>query len=248
MDNVIIEKKAAELRRFAGFNQNDCVRLKSLLSRFNVLTIFKPLDANFSGMAIKIGEGEKAARFMLVNSSQSLGKQHFTISHELYHLFIQENFTSRICKTGLFSKVLDKEELNADLFASYFLLPETGLKDLIPDNELKKNAITLSTLLKVEQYFSCSRSALLYRLKQLKLIDSTFYDSYQKDIKKGAALHGYNLDLYESGNDNDVIGDYGSIAKNLFDKEIISETHYFSLLLDLGVNIEEIENIKDGEE
>jgi Zn-dependent peptidase ImmA (M78 family) len=247
-DNFILEKKAAELRRIAGYNQNDCIRFKSLLLKLNVLTVFKPLETNFSGMAVKIGSGEEPARFILVNSSQSLGKQHFTISHELYHLFVQEVFTSQVCKAGLYNKNSDKEEINADIFASYFLLPETGVKDLIPDNELRKKKISLSTLLKLEHYFSCSRSALLYRLKQLNIIDGTYYDTFKSDVKKGAALHGYDLSLYERGNDNDFIGDYGSLAKKLYDEEKISETHYFSLLSDLGIKIEEIDYFRDDKE
>ena len=43
-------------------------------------------------------------------------------------------------------------------------MPDDGIISLIPDSELKKDKIVLSTILKVEQYFSCSRRALLYRL------------------------------------------------------------------------------------
>jgi len=127
------------------------------------------------------------------------------------------------------------------------LLPESGLKVLIPDNELGKNKILLKTILKIEQYFSCSRTALLYRLKQLNIIDSSIYDLYKDNVKRSALEFGYSIDLYESGNHNQVVGDYGSIARDLFEKEIISESNYFSLLLDLGMNVEEIEKIGNEE-
>lgn len=81
--NHIISKKAIEFRQENGLSATEPVLLKSILLSNNVLVLFKPLSSNFSGMAIKSGEN----RFILVNSSHSLGKQHFTIAHELYHLF-----------------------------------------------------------------------------------------------------------------------------------------------------------------
>ena len=242
MNSFILEKKAGEFRNANGIGANDAIRLKSLLSKLNVLTVYRPLNFNFGGMAIKIKNGDDVKRFILVNSNRTLGNQHFTISHELYHLYFQEEFASKICNIGAYDS-RDKEEFNADIFASYLLLPESGIKMLIPDNELGRNKILLNTILKIEHYFSCSRSALLYRLKQLNFIDSTLYDTYKENVKKSALQFGYSIDLYESGNHNLVIGDYGTVARNLFEKEIISESNYFSLLLDLGMNVDEIEKL-----
>ena len=147
MNDLILEKKkASEFRNMNGIGANDSIRLKSLLSKLNVLTIYKPLNTNFTGMAIKIKNGEDVKRFILVNSNKTLGNQHFTICHELYHLYVQEEFLSMMCNTGKYSRT-DKEELNADLFASYLLLPESGIKVLIPDNELSKCKILLKTIL-----------------------------------------------------------------------------------------------------
>ncbi|MCF8453451.1 MAG: ImmA/IrrE family metallo-endopeptidase [Pedobacter sp.] len=246
MNKLVIEKKAAEFRNTHGIGTNDCIRLKSLLSKLNVLTVFKPLHDNFSGMAIKV-ESDVPKRFILVNSSKSLGNQHFTICHELYHLFIQEKFHSMVCTTGLFKKE-DKEEYFADLFAAYLLIPETGIKALIPDDELIKNRITVKTILKIEHYFSCSRSALLYRLKDLDIIDNNHYDNYCQNVKRSALEQGYEIDLYSPGNHNLVVGDYGSIARELFEQEKISESNYFSLLIDLGMNVDELEKLDDGRE
>jgi Zn-dependent peptidase ImmA (M78 family) len=91
---VEIEKKAFAFRQQNGLSSAEPIRLKSLLLKNNVLTLFKPLSDSFSGMAVKIDDHN---RFMMVNCEQSLGKQHFTIGHELYHLFIQENFKSQKC-------------------------------------------------------------------------------------------------------------------------------------------------------
>jgi hypothetical protein len=36
-----------------------------------------------------------------------------------------------------------------------------------------------------------------------------------------------------------VIGDYGTICKKLFEEEKISESHYYNLMNDIGINIDQ---------
>ncbi len=247
MNQLILEKKANDFRNSWGLGSEDSIRLKSLLYKLNVLTVFKPLSANFSGMAIKVTNGQDIKRFILINSNKTLGHQHFSICHELYHLFVQESFTAMVCTTGEFKKG-DKEEYNADVFAANLLLPEQGIKGLIPDEELSKDKISLKTILKIEQYYSCSRSALLYRLKNLGVLSERHADPFYQGIQRSAIEYGYSTDIYKEGNHNQVIGDYGTIAHGLFEDERISESHYYSLLLDLGMNTDDIEKINNGED
>ncbi|WP_295715638.1 ImmA/IrrE family metallo-endopeptidase [Mucilaginibacter sp.] len=246
MDEVL-EKRANEFRYRCGISLNEAMPLKSLLYKLDVMTVFKPLSGNMSGMALKTHDGTTTDRFILVNSAKSCGSQHFTICHELYHLYIQENFTSRVCETGVYLKT-DREEYNADMFASYLLLPEQGVKSLIPDHEFGKNKITMPTILKIEHFFCSSRAALLYRLKGLKLIDEELRLQYAGQVMRSALEFGYSTELYKPGNDNLVIGDYGALARSLFEKGDISESNYFSLLLDLGMNVTELENLENGGE
>lgn len=245
MSDLLFEKTASSFRSDHGLNSADPIRLKSLLQKLNVITVFAPLSENFSGMALKANTEN---RFMLVNNTQSLGKQHFTICHELYHLFVQDDFTSQVCHTGLFDKKADRNEYNADVFASYLLLPTDGLLENIPNSEIIQKKISLQTILYIEHFYSCSRRALLYRLKNLRLITSSEYDAFIINIKKGALENGYAVDLYRSGNHKTVIGDYGIIAKKLFDNEIVSESHYYSLLADLGIDITKIDESQYGED
>jgi Zn-dependent peptidase ImmA (M78 family) len=248
MDEILLEKSALQFRSKYSMNSKEPLRLKSFLQKINVITVFKPLRDDFSGMALKAKEGEEITRFILINSSQSIGKQHFTICHELYHLFIQENFTTRICRTGLFDKK-DKEEYNADIFASYFLIPTNGILEMIPDNELGgKYNVSIGTIVNLEQFFSCSRRALLYRLKKMDLISKSQYEEYAVNVRRSALENGYNIELYKSGNKGAVVGDYGIIARNLFDKGRISQSHYYSLLGDLGIDVNVLETETNGEE
>ncbi len=234
-----IEQKANELRNEWALTGFEPVRLKSLLMQLNVLTVFKPMGNYFSGMALRVKEEEEHedSRFMLINSHSTLGRQHFTICHELYHLFVQEEFSSVVCQTGKFDKK-DVEEYNADWFAAYFLLPEAGILRLIPQSERqKKDKVSLASILRVEQYFSCSRAALLVRLEDIGLISKTYKEKFRNKVISGALQHGYSLSVYKPGNKDLVIGDYGELAKKLFDAEEISESHYASLMLDIGIDV-----------
>ena len=79
-----ISEKASTFRISNGYGPTDSIQLTSLLLKKNIITLFKPLAEKFGGMAIKAGEN---LNFILVNQNHNLGKQHFTIGHEIYHLF-----------------------------------------------------------------------------------------------------------------------------------------------------------------
>ncbi len=236
----VLEKKASSLRQELGFNNSEPIALKGLLLKHEIVSLFRPMSDDFSGMALKVIGDRETHRFIMVNSNKTVGHQNFTICHELYHLYIQSHFESQICQVGLFNKK-DVEEYNADFFAACFLLPEEGLLSNIPDHEIIGSQVSVATVLKIENLYGCSRKALLIRLKQLNLITESFYNLYQSNIKQTAILYGYAPYLYEKSPDDSVVGNYGALAHQLYDQEIISESHYYSLMSELGVPIETIE-------
>jgi len=232
-----LEKAAVEFRKECGYNTDNPIRVKSLLQQLNVLTIFRKMEGTFSGMSLKVNED----RFMLINSTHSIGRQHFTIFHELYHLYIQKDFERIICDGPKDSKN-KKEESNADIFAANVMLPRDGILNFIPAEQLKKDKILFSTILALEQYYSCSHQAMLIRLENLNLITQKMKDSFATDVIVEAQKYGYDTALYEAGNENLVIGDYGVKAKRLFDEEIISKAHYLELMRELGIKFGGNEN------
>ena len=233
MSKLNREKEAIAFRDENGLGAEEPVKIKNLLTNLKVQTFFKPIGDNISGMSIKIND----LRYMLINSTHSIGRQNFTIFHEIYHLFIQEDFESMVCVTGQFDKS-NKLEFYADWFSAFVLLPRDGVISRIPKSELSKNKISLNTILAVEHYFSCSRAALLRRLEELRLIDIYNYAKYKENVKFSAKQYGYDTSLYESGRHKKVITNYGIIAKELYDKEVISESNYISLMRDIGIDIE----------
>jgi Zn-dependent peptidase ImmA (M78 family) len=249
MDSQIVnlELHANDFRQKNGLNLTEAIRIKSLLQKINILTIYLPLGNDFSGMAVNFTTSENPKKFLLVNCNHTIGRQHFTICHELYHLFYQLNFKSEKSNAGTFNKSGDPEEYKADLFASYLLLPTNGVLQMIPESERIKNKITLKTILSIEHYYSCSRNALLNRLISLGLISREAMLGFNKDVTKNATLYGYNTDLYQPGNQGTIIGDYGTLARELFDKGIVSESSYFSLLEDLGIDLTQLDIINTNE-
>lgn len=230
LNKFIIEKQVAGFRADHGLSTSEPVSLKSLLLKLNVLTVFRPLSENFSGMCLKDYSGH---RFMLINSRQPQGRQHFTIAHELFHLFIEERPTPHKCNPG-HSK--NPAEQCADMFASFLLMPEAGICQLISETELKTKQVGIATILKLEHYFSVSRSALLYRLLNIGLISENTRTAFETGVKQSARSFGYDTALYEAANEGLVIGDFGEKARNLFDREKISESHYMELLSKINMD------------
>ncbi len=226
----LVESQVSKFRQVTGLSDSEAVNLKSLLLKLNVLTIYRPLSDNFSGMSLKSGD----KRFMLINSNHPKCRQHFTIAHELYHLYFDPNPTPHNCMDD--GKKNDKEQC-ADAFALMFLMPADGVRQMIPDNELMAGHISLASILRIEHYFSVSYSAVLNRLFDLGLINRNERDTFKEyPVKKTAREYGYDTALYEPVNKNLVIGDFGEKARKLFDNEKISEGHYLELLHKIGID------------
>lgn len=231
MTKDIIEIRASELRTDWGLSADEPIQIKQLLLKLDILTLFRPLDDNFSGMCLKRNNN----RFILINANHPVGRQHFTIGHELFHLFVQETFDVHYCNPG--SSTSSRQEKDADFFSSILLIPEMGIKKMIPETELMNRDVSLATLLKLEQYYGVSRSAMLVRLISLKLISRDTYNQLC-DIPpiRSAREYGYDTALYLPANNGVVIGNYGVKARILFEKGLISEEHYVELLSKIGVD------------
>ena len=174
---------------------------------------------------------------MLINTGSNYSRQRFTACHELYHLLYQDNFTVSY-DTDYDGEGKEIEEQAADYFARCLLLPKEGVVALVPESECRKDTISLATVLKLEQTFRCSRSCLLYRLKEMGFITDIVYNAYLHDVIKSAAEYGYPVSLYKPTYTKELVGDYNVKARQLYDRGMISQAKYFSLLYDMGMDLE----------
>lgn len=229
MDRItqIAEDLARKFRSEHVHNMTEPIIIKTLLTKLHILTMYKPLSENAYGLSTC--SADKKDKFILVNSESTKGRQHFTIAHELYHLYIDENPLPHICREG---GKKDKAEVMADAFASALLLPSDGVMKAIPTEEIINRNVSLATVFSLEQYFRVSHQSVLFRLRRLGLMtEETLQSMLDIKIRDVAPQYGiFDMSLYEKGNENVILSDYGFRAKYLFDKEKISESHYNQLM------------------
>ena len=127
-----------------------------------------------------------------INSNMSIGRQNFTLAHELYHLLYEENKNNFvICD---YSSESDSE-IEANIFASYLLIPYEGLKRYAKNRNISK--WTLDDVIAAEQYYQISHMALLFRLVEQNFITEEESEEFQNvKISHEARIRGFNDDLY----------------------------------------------------
>lgn len=235
LDNA--ENLAVKMRSDLQMSLTEPINAKTILRVLGIITLYRPLSTTLYGLSAK--SSDNRFRFMLVNSNTTRGRQHFTIAHELYHLYYDPNPHSHFCREG----IQDESERAANLFARAFLMPKAGILKSTPSDELSSGKLSLTTVLNLEVLYGVSHIAMLIRLKELKLITSALFEEYQSvAVKKEAALRGLDISLYEKGNEGLIIGDFGAKARQLFESDKISEGHYVELLKKIGYGIGEGED------
>ena len=217
------ETLAEKFRFQEGLSQSEPINAKMLVRKLNITLVYRPLSENSFGISCRSGE----KRFMLINSQSTRGRQHFTIGHELYHLYFDENPVPHMCCGG----PATGEEKNANRFASSLLMPREGILSCVSGEEITRHDVDIATVLRMEHLFGVSHSTLLIRLKDLGLISSARFDTLERiPVRETAREWGYDSALYESGNEGVVIGDFGEKARRLFESGKISEGHYNELM------------------
>ena len=195
------------------------------MRKLNILTIFRPLSENVWGLSLITPD--KKHKFILVNSNISIGAQNYTVAHELFHLYFDENPKPHLCG----QEHNEPTERSANIFASVFMLPKEGILKNISHEEIINKEVKIDTCLRLEQLYEVSHKTFILRLKELNIISSSCFEKLQNlSIKKEASLRGYDDSLYSRGNENLIIGDFGSKARQLYEMEKISEGHYLELL------------------
>lgn len=127
-----------------------------------------------------------------INSNMSIGRQNFTLAHELYHLLYEENKNNFvICDYSSESE----SEIEANIFASYLLIPYEGLKRYAKNMNISK--WSLDDVIAAEQYYQISHMALLFRLVEQNFITEEESLEFQNvKISHEARIRGFNDDLY----------------------------------------------------
>lgn len=230
-DKMELSNKASAVRRKLGEDESSPIDIFSLAQTIPLLTlIFYPLGKNISGACLK----NSISAVIAINSEMSIGRQRFSLAHELYHYFFDKNMSSTICSSKIGSG--SENEENADKFASYFLIPSVALYEMIQMcKQGQERKLVVSEIIKLEQYFGVSRRAMLYRLQEEGEITVSESIDLQQGVINSAARLGYDVSLYKPSSEikrTCVLGHYILQAENLLRNEIISNGKYEELLLD----------------
>ena len=218
-------EKANQCRRLWNVAENMPIDILSIvLDKIpNVTVVFLDMEEDLSGSSLKTRD----QTIIFVNSHHSLGRQRFTIAHELYHLEYQDEF--RHC--GLLNSD-DEIEEDADNFASCLLMSNGALFNYEVENNISE--WNLKDVIQTEQYFQISHKSLLRRLKILGKISEEKYDEYLPNIKQKATELGYSIHLYNpySEKENLVLGNYIKLIQETYDEGLISKSKREEYLLD----------------
>ena len=242
MNNYDINLKSEQLRRIWGVD-NYCpldILSMSMKNMDNLTIIWFPMTVEVSGCSAKT----KNDYIICINSEHSKGRQNFTIAHELYHLLYDENKDSFVSKLNS----NDENEKIADKFASYLLIPTCALSEFSKNNNIKQ--WSLEDIIKCEQYFMISHTAMLYKLKSENLITSAEFSKYNNHVIKEARNLGYDTSLYEHTRKYYSLGKIIPLSKLAYDENRITGGKYDEILLnvfrgDLVYNLVEEEDIID---
>ncbi len=251
IDRATVLTQAALLRDKMGEDNNSPVDVFALAQNIEGLTIvFYPLGNNLSGICIK---GRENNNLIAVNSGMTYGRQRFSLAHEFYHLYYDNNMFT-VCAISINTGT--ENERKADMFASYFLMPETALAKMANSLIVKngKNKLLLEDLIRIEQYFGISHQAAICRLKDSRFLDEEEANNYAHcSVRNKSEELGYSSHLYRSTPKEKqcrTFGNYIKQAGQVLSEGIISEGKYEELLLeafraDLVYGIEEEGDVID---
>ena len=232
-DKIKLNSYAVELRRDWDMNPYSPIDLFSIvLSKIKELTIiFYPMSEFTSGMAVKETNGLGLNNIIIgINSNMSKGRQRFTLAHELYHILYEKGGELIICER---SNSSDSEK-EADIFASYLLMPYVALERYVKSNNI--SSWTLDEVIEVEQFFQLSHHAMLFRLHDQGFISEEEKEEFSKVyIGQEAKIRGYSDDLYTSTDKHRKyysLGNYIRLIKKAKFSDKISKGKSDELLLD----------------
>lgn len=202
----------------------------TLQQKENYTFVFIPMDNQIAGFSNR----HKDHFIIVINSNDNEGRKNFTCAHELYHLLFEYD------EQGNYIKSTDSETM-ANVFASYFLVPEDALYIYLGNNKLlEKSKISVNDIVNIEKHFGVSRQAILIRLLDRGLINQEQFDEFSKNVISSVKKAGGDVNRYVNGEPIKVTqGEYIKIAKQLLESGKISRGKYEEYMID-AFNFSEI--------
>lgn len=161
------EKAAEKLRKFLGIFSvipSDYIEIFELAG---IRIIFIEIEDKISGFFNKLPS--EPFYTIYINSLDCPERKLFSIAQITGHIIYSDN-----------SKPCEEEKINN--FAASFLIPENSLKERIYDYLPENGAISFEVLNLLKRSFKVSAQALLYRMRDLSLLNKKETDKLEKRI------------------------------------------------------------------
>lgn len=200
----------------------------NILEELNYYIIKSPAPTNLSGFYMK----KDGFPFIFVNTNHTLGRQNFSLWHEVYHhIMNHENGISDFNSDSL-------QEREAEIFAGLVMLPDSEIERL---GEL--DFADRIIIAEMSEHYQMSFSGILVRLMQAEKVN---YDTYHSLTHLSKPSHEEDLQtIYrENGLNSSVIlpTKNTQISKNIM---MILEKNYGNNLV-TGEKINEIISMIEG--
>ncbi|MCM1161010.1 MAG: ImmA/IrrE family metallo-endopeptidase [Roseburia sp.] len=223
--DIQLSAEAIKVRGMLGYDNRQPIAITNAILNCPEYTLIRmAFTTDISGMSIM----EAGSKIIAVNTAMSLGRQRFSAAHELYHVEVEKSSAGTICKSGYDDKKSDSE-MEADKFASYFLMPYDGMEWYIGQHHIEQ--WNKEQIFGLSQYYRMSFMAVIVRLYQEKRITRSEYEllKYVDVQKEAMTISVAEPELYqpnESFRQYRVDGQYIQLMELLKPTGAISESRY----------------------
>ena len=208
---------AENLRHEWGIESFASTNIRSMIYNNidNLTVLWFPMETYINGCCCKTDDDN----IIFINNNHTLGRQNFTLAHELYHLLYDDTDDFIIC--GVNSN--GQAERNADNFASKLLMPDSAMYWFKNKNQIKD--WSLEDIIKCEQYYQISHFRMLVRLRNLNWITKNHFNEFKSNVIHEANRLGYDSTLYKPTNENQKnfsIGELIRLTEKTYDAKKIT--------------------------
>lgn len=169
-DNNLIEDLAIKVREHWGIGDSPIANIVHLLERNGIMVLSVDTDSQKVDAFCQHRTGRPF--IFLGNDKQSAFRRQFDAGHELGHILMHSDIDDQEILSREENKLLEKQ---ANYFASALLLPAEAFAKTV-------TSTSLLHFVELKKYWQVSISAMIYRCKELNLIDDSKYTSLLKQM------------------------------------------------------------------
>ncbi|WMM26709.1 ImmA/IrrE family metallo-endopeptidase [Tissierella sp. MB52-C2] len=138
--------------------------ISEILSEDFIILKF-PNKMKVSGTTFNKEDTNITYKCIYINNAEPVGRQNFTLAHELYHIYYEESDIG-LCTNDLRDK--NEIEIRAEKFASNLLIPKPDLLLNLKRMGMNQNKeITIGCVFQLQQIYHVSFQAIVYAIEQI---------------------------------------------------------------------------------